>query len=211
VHGGGWAGAVDGADVQGHGGRRLHTMNVGPVAHWFGCGRFGWCCNALRSGATASSMTGSCCRRLRVAHLPPHLEPKLRARPTYVLVEPAGVSIGQARAAADRSQSARVRSPMAVTRAFGHLRVNMDLSVWTWCSAPPGPWPWLVEVQILPGPWAFGLGICNLFDVRIVAQVRIHPSCHARSHAHVHILTAAFDSRSCAGRRRAAAWATGTA
>ena len=44
-------------------------------------------------------------------------------------------------------------------------------SLWTWCSAPPGPWPWLVEVQILPGPRAFGSGVYYLFSTRGSSQL----------------------------------------
>ena len=48
---------------------------------------------------------------------------------------------------------------------------GMDVQLWTRCSAPPGPWPWLVEVQILPGPRAFGSGVYYLFSTRGSSQL----------------------------------------
>jgi hypothetical protein len=42
-----------------------------------------------------------------------------------------------------------------------HGLVTMDL-----VQSTTRPWPWLVEVQILPGPRAFGFGVYNLFSTR---------------------------------------------
>ena len=114
---------MDGADGQGRGGRRLHPMDVGSAAFRCGCGWSRWLYNAIAHGPRVSSSTSSCCRRLRVVHLEHHVEPKLRARPTYVLVEPPGAPAWHAQTATGRLQSPRARTPMAATRAFGHPRM----------------------------------------------------------------------------------------
>jgi hypothetical protein len=76
------AGAEDGADGQGRGGRQVHPMDVGLAAFWCGRGWSRWRYNALRHSAPVSSSTGSCCWRLRGAHPPPHVEPNAAASPS---------------------------------------------------------------------------------------------------------------------------------
>ena len=45
------------------------------------------------------------------------------------------------------------------------------------------PWPWLVEVQILPGPRVFGSGVYNLFSALGPSrEVRLHASPRADTH-----------------------------
>ena len=199
-----------GADGQGRGGCRLHPMDAGSAALWCGWGRLRCRCNALQAGVCASPTTGSCCWRLRGALLQPHLEPKVRARPIYVLVDTPEGPRWHARAACVRSRTPRVRAPMAVTRAFGHPRVSMELAT----VALSWPQAGVLASANVGGQWGSTPHGASRREHRLRALVNVHgalPALNARLPCprmrHVHILTDVCVSRTrvggtCHGRRR---------
>ena len=139
---------------------------------------------------------------LRGAHLQPHLEPKVPARPIYVFVETPVAPRWHAITACFRSRAPRVRAPMAVTRAFGQPRVSMELAM------VPLSWPQagVLASANVGGQWGSTPHGASRREHRLRALVNVHgalPALNARLPCprmrHVHILTDVCVSRTRVG------------
>ena len=184
------------------GGREIGLMAWVGWRHWSKCA----CCTVLYNfhGGCANAFfnNGHALEVLGDAHLELHLESKATRRPTHVLVDPSVHSPWHARTAGVRSRTPRVRAPMAVTRAFGHPRVSMELAT----VALSWPQAGVLASANVGGQWGSTPHGASRRAHRLRALIDVHgalPALNARLPCprmrHVHILTDLCVSRTRVG------------